>query len=602
MARYFLLCCILFSCVRGFSQHEGVKKTREVIGLLPEKILIHSDKDFYISGELMWYKVYVVNAQSLKPQSFSKTAYAELLGKDGAIAFQTKIQLSNGMGSGSFMIPDSIHSGVYELRVYTNWMKNRPDAVSHKNISIVNTLSVFDTSSFRIIADDGEFTGTRPHLPEKDTDAFGVVQSYKQEIQLQLDKESYKQRSPVNLRVTSLLSNTDADANLSVAVFKLNKLTRRGIRTEIIPSGEIPRKEAGENGRRIYLPEMNGHIVSIKAVNTSDGSAAENVPLIISLTGKLTCVKYGETDEWGIASFDFQDVYGPAQLFLKTTPEFENIVDLQVLSPFLRYREYASVKGILSETDLDAIEEMHNNLAVTRAFGSMEDSENIYFPENADSLSFYGKPYKTYLLDDYRRFVTMEEVLREYVMEVNVRIRKNDYFLPVLNRQNFELSRYILVEHMMDEDGPLILIDGIPVTANVLMKYNPLKIRKLDVVADKYWVGKKSYDGILSFTTFRGKFEELQLGNKELLADDQGWQYQRKFLMPDYSNLNVKNSRLPDFRELLLWEPELQINAKHPGNVSFFTSDLTGEFIVVVKGVSGGGELIYNTLRFSVEK
>ena len=37
-----------------------------------------------------------------------------------------------------------------------------------------------------------------------------------------------------------------------------------------------------------------------------------------------------------------------------------------------------------------------------------------------DTLAFYYEPYKTYLLDNYTRFTTMEEVLREYVVEVNV--------------------------------------------------------------------------------------------------------------------------------------------------------------------------------------
>ena len=41
-----------------------------------------------------------------------------------------------------------------------------------------------------------------------------------------------------------------------------------------------------------------------------------------------------------------------------------------------------------------------------------------------DTSTFYLQPSKTYLLDDYTRFQTLEEVLREYVAMVNVTRRK----------------------------------------------------------------------------------------------------------------------------------------------------------------------------------
>ena len=49
-----------------------------------------------------------------------------------------------------------------------------------------------------------------------------------------------------------------------------------------------------------------------------------------------------------------------------------------------------------------------------------------------DTLPFFYKPSKTYLLDNYTRFTTMEEVLREYVAEVNVGRRGKKYHLFTL--------------------------------------------------------------------------------------------------------------------------------------------------------------------------
>lgn len=602
MFRFILLYSFLFLSANVFSQQINVENSQEVKRLLPERILVHSDNDFYIAGQIMWYKIYVVNDQSLKLQSLSKTAYAQLVGKDGNIAFQTKIQLQEGTGSGSFLIPDDIRSGVYELIVYTNWMKNRPEAFFRKNIFIVNTQKVFDTTAFNIIPDTDFSERMQNPATSKNLipNSFTGSASAQPNIQLQLNKQYYKQRSPVNLKIRTLSGDVDSTANLSVAVYKLNNLSRPHEEGKSV--GSSPGTFADDNIEKINLPEMEGYLVKVRATGVADESAVKGVPVIVSLTGKLTDVKYGETDENGIAWFNFKNVYGDAQLFLKTTPEFENKVNLQVLSSFLRPQVNDMPEGVLRESDLEVLEELHNDMIVNRTYDSSQFSGNNFLPENVDSFSFYGKPDKTYLLDNYKRFVTMEEVLREYVMEVSVRIRKKDFYLLVLSLQSVDLNKFMMVDQVMDDDGPLILMDGIPITPNELMKYDPLKVRKLEVIADKYLVGKRPYDGVLSFTTYQGRFEGLELGRKELLADEQGWQYQRKFFVPAYTDPTVKNNRLPDFRQLLYWEPNLKLGNSQPGELSFFTGDVTGEFIVEVKGVTGNGKMVNNTLRFNVEK
>jgi hypothetical protein len=52
-----------------------------------------------------------------------------------------------------------------------------------------------------------------------------------------------------------------------------------------------------------------------------------------------------------------------------------------------------------------------------------EKLKQFYTPW-VDSSAFFGTPDNQYNLDDYTRFSTMEEVLREYVYEVLVRRQK----------------------------------------------------------------------------------------------------------------------------------------------------------------------------------
>ena len=85
---------------------------------------MHTDKSFYVAGEILWFKIYYVNAIDHKPLQVSKVAYVEILNKDGRAELQAKISLEPGQRKGSFYLPITLATGNYTIRAYTNWMKN----------------------------------------------------------------------------------------------------------------------------------------------------------------------------------------------------------------------------------------------------------------------------------------------------------------------------------------------------------------------------------------------------------------------------------------------------------------------------------------------
>ncbi|RZK76989.1 MAG: hypothetical protein EOO85_09950, partial [Pedobacter sp.] len=107
-----------------------------------EKIFVQTDKSFYLTGELMWFKVFIVDASGNGPTILSKVAYVDVLDKNNNSLLQAKIAISNGSGSGSFYIPVTALNGNYTLRGYTNLMKNYgPESFFENNITIVNPMS-----------------------------------------------------------------------------------------------------------------------------------------------------------------------------------------------------------------------------------------------------------------------------------------------------------------------------------------------------------------------------------------------------------------------------------------------------------------------------
>ena len=108
---------------------------------LQEKLYLHTDKSFYLAGEVIWFKAYDISEAQNKLIDASKVAYAEVLDKDNAPILQGKIELTKGTGNGSFYIPVALAAGNYKIRAYTNWMKNfSADKYFEKNITIVNSL------------------------------------------------------------------------------------------------------------------------------------------------------------------------------------------------------------------------------------------------------------------------------------------------------------------------------------------------------------------------------------------------------------------------------------------------------------------------------
>ena len=106
---------------------------------LQEKVFVHLDRTFYVGGETMWMKVYVMDGYEHRPMTLSKVVYVDVLDRNLQPVLQTKISIENGYGNGSVQIPASLGSDNYTVRAYTSWMKNfSADFYFHQAISIVN--------------------------------------------------------------------------------------------------------------------------------------------------------------------------------------------------------------------------------------------------------------------------------------------------------------------------------------------------------------------------------------------------------------------------------------------------------------------------------
>jgi hypothetical protein len=173
-------------------------------------------------------------------------------------------------------------------------------------------------------------------------------------------------------------------------------------------------------------------------------------------------------------------------------------------------KNYESARQLVFQTD----ESKDSNLVFELRNPIAEKFPAEKYPtrikEVGDTLPFFGKADRDYLLDDYVRFPTMEEVLREFVLEVKVRKQRDRFRIEVLN----------VPYNVFFNTEPLVLLDGVPVfDTNVLMAIDPLKIRNIQVVSKKYYFGSKVLNGIVSFTSYDGDLAGYSIPHQAQVRD-----------------------------------------------------------------------------------
>lgn len=104
-----------------------------------EKVYLHLDKDYYASGETIWFKAYIT-LQGM-PSTSATNLYVELLDKNNNIVQKKLFAAGNAGAPGNFDIPETQKPGVYQLRAYTAWMLNFDPAFSYNR-----TIEIFDPS------------------------------------------------------------------------------------------------------------------------------------------------------------------------------------------------------------------------------------------------------------------------------------------------------------------------------------------------------------------------------------------------------------------------------------------------------------------------
>ncbi|MFC6265969.1 hypothetical protein [Flavobacterium panici] len=539
-----------------------LSKAQQTIAV-DETVFIHANATTFVSGETLLYKVYCLKATDKTPSDISKVAYVELLDNTKKSVFKTKVSLENANGQGDYFIPTTLKTGSYKLVGYTNWMLNKPvSELFQLNINIVNPYKTDEKT-------------TAENLLASSSNASEDLKN--ENVVLKLNKKTFTNRELVDLKIQSS-NNNFVDGVYSLSVRKLDNIPAQNqiSAVKFASNTSYPVVLDLQNQDKIILPELRGEIISGKITAKNKTDKIENLSVGLSIPGKSFAFKVVKTDSKGNFIFNVDKTFYTSNIVIQLIDEKANNYDLAVNNaPEIDYSKISFEKDAkLSYTFKESLLE--------RSISSQV--ENAYFHKKVDNIekapsqdAFYYPLPKEYILDDFTRFKTLKETITEVVVEVYSKQKDDKLYLHVNDPSIFPQL----------PESALVLVDGLYLeNQNDLVNYNMKNVYKIELIVGRYYVGSKSFNGLISFTTFDRDFKSTQTGSSIIKPTILRPQPKKIYNKVKYEN-TADNQRIPDFRNQLFWNPDVQLNKD--SETSFYTSDLSGTFEIRLEGFTKSG-------------
>lgn len=339
-----------------------------------------------------------------------------------------------------------------------------------------------------------------------------------------------------------------------------------------------------------YPAEIKAPLLSGKFIPNDRESSPRSV--YIGLPGKASILNSANFDEGGNFHFDVPfRIKNNEALFFINSPKLKT-EELELHSPFDLY--FGNPNQVQTNFQLKSkkyLEELNISIQLSQVYRDYNNINGVIKETTEIRHHFYGEPDYTYLLDDYTRFETIKDLFIEYIRSA------------VIRKRNKETGFYVVEENGLFPGTAMTMIDGIPIMdAEFILNFDPLRIEKIGVVNDIYYMGSVGFQGLINFTTYEGDFDLEELPEYLVKKAYQGIQQEREFYSPNYSLQKEQLKRIPDYRNTLYWNPQISLKSNQRKQIEFYTADTNGSYDVVVNGISSSGKPINKKVKFSVSK
>jgi len=268
-------------------------------------------------------------------------------------------------------------------------------------------------------------------------------------------------------------------------------------------AGELPSVRISPSER-----ETEGQIIKARIRNVYDGQTfkGSQISSSLSIVGKQVHYFEGKMVNDSTVVFYTFGIRGKQPLVLSAISSTGVSLPIELISPFATLLPKTLPHLVFhyqrSEVEARSLDMQRHQMVIAPAkrelkLGDLsDDTAEDVIPLDYDETVFGIKPDLSYNLDEYRQFLTIREVLLEYVSCVTN--RKVNGVSKLFVRRELEQYKTFM--------PTLVLIDGMPVfDVERLLNYDARRIHYINIYGDQYTFGNGVYNGILSFVTRSGR-------------------------------------------------------------------------------------------------
>jgi len=413
--------------------------------------------------------------------------------------------------------------------------------------------------------------------------AFAVNINQKANINIRTDEKYYGRRDKVNLTIDRLNNLND----ISVSVVKsclLNKrksLPESSLNNDFLISLQPP-LFLSKKPNHIFLPEKEGEFLTGKITNNGEAIADEK--LMLSFVSHSPILKFSTTDSLGRFKF-VVNRYGEEEMVIQPFSNDTSLYNYKVTLDDVFSSDYSQKKSQAFVMDSITAKEINQaivNMQINTIYSSYKKDQAV-----EDSIqktdAFYGKPDVSVAVNKYIALPTVEEVVREIIPFVRLRRNNGSYVFKVYE----DISMY------PRKCQTLTLMDGVPIkNIKSIFEISPNELQKIEVVNLSFYLKDEELGYLLCFYTRDGNMADMDFDQRLFRQVHNGCISSYRFKNPNYSDYEIKTSRLADFRNVLYYNVFCQNRSEELLKVSFYTSDEETEYTIVVKGVNEQGQFI----------
>ena len=514
-----------------------------------DQVHLIPDRTSCVSGDTLWFDAVLINSLA---DNTGNVIHVQLDNLTNGHITKVSVSCKGNIAEGYLPVPDSLSSGVYVLKAFTNLQKGESNATIHQRFLTV--YNRFETVVNLI------------NVPQKPNKEFNISN----EISLQTELPT---KEKVNLDVNLPSDFANNVKHLMVSVRLADPLADH-LGAGWLDAGMVHTEEPF-----MAVKENNGLVITGQIYSKSTGLPKEETTVLLSISDTLPYFDYCISDEKGRFYFYIRNAVGTGNLILQELTDNQEDTGIELFPSFISTPSIKADEQVLTNEQrtfaTDIIKASYFNKFFNRSRGILVDTFSMHkdFP-----YPFYGPPTKSFYPELFVDLDNFTEISREILRGVQYRERKDKVTIRLLDYGAETIFR----------EEPFKLFDGIPVFDPAFFSnFGTNEIKKADVVFYKRYYGDLNFNGVLAIYSNNptlGWVESMpgmSLIHYDCLQPVKKW---------DFINQNSRYSNIPDFEKVLL-RKQLE-NVGTSNRFSFDIPDIKADLIIEVTALTNDGKIV----------